>query len=123
MTGFKAPVHSPNEFHVGADGGLEAGLGETQYPANVKPTSPEELKALETRELAVAEAEGRAQQLIADAEGRIAQERAKLQAERDAFEREKAGLDENRSSNQARAEEQASSAGTLPEKDQRKAKK
>jgi hypothetical protein len=89
MSGHKAPIHSPNEFHIGEDGGLAAGLLETQYPANVTPVSPEELKALEDREKAVAEAESRAQQLIENAKGAIAQERAKLDAERAAFEKEK----------------------------------
>ena len=94
----KAPVHSPNEFHLNPEtGGLEAGLLHTQYPPNVRPTSPEEMAALADREQAVAEAESRAQQLIENANGIIAQERAALDAERAAFEREKAGIVENRS--------------------------
>jgi hypothetical protein len=108
----KAPVHSPNEFHINPEtGGLEAGLLHTQYPANVKPVSPEEMKALEAREQAVAEAESRAQQLIEQAKGEIEQERAKLEAERAAFEKEKAAA--------ADAEGKAFAAGKLPEADRR----
>ena len=117
----RAPVHSPNEFHINPEtGGLESGLLFTQHPANVKPVSPEELKALEAREQAVAEAESRAQQLIENARGIIAQERAALDADRAQFERDKAGIKEQRSPDQATAEEKASRAGTLPEKDERK---
>jgi hypothetical protein len=57
--GFAAPVHSPNEFHLGPNGELVNGLGTTQYPANVKPVSPEEAVAMAEREQKVADAETR----------------------------------------------------------------
>jgi hypothetical protein len=57
--GFAAPVHSPNEFHLGPNGELMNGLGTTQYPANVKPVSPEEAVAMAEREQKVADAETR----------------------------------------------------------------
>jgi hypothetical protein len=88
--GFAAPVHSPNEFHLGPNGELVNGLGTTQYPANVKPVSPEEAVAMAEREQKVADAENAIEAKKQQALGEIAQEEARLKAERDAFEREKA---------------------------------
>jgi len=85
----KAPVHSPNEFHIGPHGELQAGLGETQYPAVVTPMSAAELSALADREQNVADAENAIEAKKAEALGVIEQERAKLNTERDAFEAEK----------------------------------
>lgn len=89
----KAPIHSPNEFHLGDKDQLLAGLGETQYPAIVTPMSAAELSALADREQAVADAENAVEAKKAEALGQIAQEAARLQAEREAFEAEKAAFE------------------------------
>lgn len=88
--GFAAPVHSPNEFHLGPMGELINGLGTTQYPANVKPVSPLEAAALADREQKVADAENAIEAKKQEALGQVAQEAARLESERQAFEAEKA---------------------------------
>lgn len=90
--GFPAPVHSPNEYHLGEHGELVNGLGTTQYPASVTPMSAQELSALAMREQKVADAENAIEAKKEQALGEIAQAEAKLKAERDAFEAEKAEL-------------------------------
>lgn len=87
--GFAAPVQSPNEFHL-VDGILANGLGVTQYPANVKPVSPEEAAALALREENVANAENQIEAKKQQALGLVAQEEARLAGERAEFEAEKA---------------------------------
>jgi hypothetical protein len=139
-----APVHSPNEFHIDPEtGGLLAGLGYTQNPADVRAATPEEQQALRDREKAVAEAESRAQELIEHAKGVIAMERAKLEAEKADFAAQQAAAKERttleqaellkeapaperpttrveqRASDLAGAEATAFEAGKLPEKDRR----
>lgn len=89
--GFEAPTHSPNEFHLGPDGKqLLNGLGTTQFPATVKPMSANEQAALANREQAVADAENAVEAKKLEALGLIAQEEARLAAERKEFEDEKA---------------------------------
>jgi hypothetical protein len=90
----KAPTTGPNDFHlVTNESGIEelhAGLGTTPYPVREKPVSPEEVANLAERELALADAESRVEGLRAAALVEIEQERKKLDAERAAFEAEKA---------------------------------
>lgn len=88
--GFAAPVHSPNEFHLGPKGELINGLGRTQYPASIKPVTPEEAVALAEREQKVADAETAIEAKKQQALGEVAQEAARLEGERKAFEAEKA---------------------------------
>jgi len=91
--GFAAPVHSPNEFHLGEKGELVNGLGTTQYPASVKTVSPEEAAAVALREQKVADAENAIEAKKQQALGEVAQEAAKLQAEREAFEAERTAFE------------------------------
>jgi hypothetical protein len=90
----KAPTTGPNDFHLvtNESGGeeLHAGLGMTPYPVREKPVSPEEVANLAERELALADAESRVEGLRAAALVEIEQERKALDAERKAFEKEKA---------------------------------
>lgn len=94
--GYVAPVHSPNEFHLGDQGELVNGLGTTQYPASVAPMSANEQAALADREQKVADAENLIEAKKQEALGQIAQEEARIAAEREAFEAEKAEFQKQR---------------------------
>lgn len=86
----KAPVHSPNEFHLGENGELIQGLGETQFPARVQEVTPQELANLADREEAIANAEDRIEGMKAEALVLIEQQRLQLETDRAEFEKEKA---------------------------------